>query len=205
MRRNERQREWESGQAPRPQRFETICLTHFMGDEPCGSSNDTPAVRQSEKPIRHRLTVEALEDRCLLDSGLSAAIVADIVPGSVGSSPHALIPVGNAFHSSADDGVHGRELGTRRRSSRPRSCPTIRSSLASGVGMSLRRTWPGTSPPAAPRLPWRSPTTASITPIPTIPGIERGHASNTAATSSKKPFDVLAEGLVGNNSRGDRI
>ena len=32
MRRIERQREWESGQAPRPQHFANTCLTHFMGE-----------------------------------------------------------------------------------------------------------------------------------------------------------------------------
>jgi ELWxxDGT repeat protein len=56
------------------------------------------------------LTVEALEDRCLLDSGLSAAIVADIVPGAAGSNPAYFLAVNGTLYFTAEDSAHGREL-----------------------------------------------------------------------------------------------
>src|SRR6266542_2274859 len=62
------------------------------------------------QPARRRLTVEALEDRCLPASGLSAALVADIVPGVVGSKPSDLVPVNGTLFFVANDGDHGTEL-----------------------------------------------------------------------------------------------
>src|SRR6266542_348424 len=62
------------------------------------------------QPARRRLTVEALEDRCLPASGLSAALVADLLPGGVGSNPSTLLPVNGTSFFVADDGVHGQEL-----------------------------------------------------------------------------------------------
>jgi ELWxxDGT repeat protein len=69
------------------------------------------------KPASRRPTVELLEDRCLLASGLSAALVADIVPGIYGSNPGGLysnasgfVVMNNTLYFAADDGVHGSEL-----------------------------------------------------------------------------------------------
>src|SRR5262249_5074127 len=59
---------------------------------------------------RRRLTVEALEDRCLLAAAASAAIVADIVPGSIGSDPANFLEVNGTLYFAATDAAHGNEL-----------------------------------------------------------------------------------------------
>jgi ELWxxDGT repeat protein len=56
------------------------------------------------------LALEGLEHRCLPASGLSAAIVADIVPGSAGSNPAHYVVMNNTLYFAANDGVHGAEL-----------------------------------------------------------------------------------------------
>src|SRR5262245_49431891 len=61
-------------------------------------------------PARRQLTVELLEDRCLPTSGLSAALVADIVPGGGSSNPVALVPGNGTLFFIADDGAHGPEV-----------------------------------------------------------------------------------------------
>jgi ELWxxDGT repeat protein len=54
--------------------------------------------------------VDVLEDRCLPASGLSAALVADILPGSSGSNPAHYVVLINTLYFAANDGVHGTEL-----------------------------------------------------------------------------------------------
>jgi hypothetical protein len=62
--------------------------------------------------------LEVFEDRCLpasglSASGLSAALVADIAPGTAGSNPAHMVVMNNSLNFaafSADDGVHGAEL-----------------------------------------------------------------------------------------------
>jgi ELWxxDGT repeat protein len=54
--------------------------------------------------------LEVLEDRCLPASGLSAALVADIAPGSTGSNPAQYVVMNNTLYFAANDGVHGTEL-----------------------------------------------------------------------------------------------
>jgi ELWxxDGT repeat protein len=62
------------------------------------------------QPIACRPTAELLEDRCLPANGLSAALVADILPGSAGSNPATCAVMNNALYFAANDGVHGTEL-----------------------------------------------------------------------------------------------
>jgi ELWxxDGT repeat protein len=66
--------------------------------------------RPRRQPARRRPTVERLEDRCVPASGGSAALVADINPGSVGSNPGPIVVLNNTLYFAADDGVHGSEL-----------------------------------------------------------------------------------------------
>jgi ELWxxDGT repeat protein len=66
-----------------------------------------PARRQ-QTSLRPNL--DALEDRCLPASGLSAALVADILPGSAGSNPANYVVLNNTLYFTANDGVHGTEL-----------------------------------------------------------------------------------------------
>src|SRR5262245_30904868 len=70
----------------------------------------TRTPRAQRLPARRRLTVEALEDRCLPATVPVAALVADIVPGVAGSNPANFVVVKNTLFFVADDGVHGPEL-----------------------------------------------------------------------------------------------
>jgi ELWxxDGT repeat protein len=54
--------------------------------------------------------LEVLEHRCLPAGGGSAALVADILPGSAGSNPAHYVVVNNAPNIAADGGVHGTGL-----------------------------------------------------------------------------------------------
>ena len=70
-------------------------------------SRFTRTSRAHRKSARRRLTVEALEDRCLPATVPAAALVADIVPGVAGSNPANFVVVKNTLFFVADDGVHG--------------------------------------------------------------------------------------------------
>jgi hypothetical protein len=79
------------------------------------SCSGAPPIRSKRRPARRqpacrRPSVEVLEHRCLPASGLSAAIVADIAPGSAGSNPANFAVVNNTLYFSADNGTHGAEL-----------------------------------------------------------------------------------------------
>src|SRR5262249_55796653 len=68
------------------------------------ASPRSPAQRhRNRRPPACRLHVEPLEDRCLLVSGLSATLVADIVPGSQSSSPEGLTNVNGTLYFGAVD------------------------------------------------------------------------------------------------------
>src|SRR5262249_43375401 len=54
-----------------------------------------------------RLHVELLENRCLLATGLSASLVADLVPGAGSSSPANLTNVNGTLYFSASDPTNG--------------------------------------------------------------------------------------------------
>jgi ELWxxDGT repeat protein len=66
--------------------------------------------RPGRRPTPFRLTVESLEARFAPAGGLSAALVADILPGSAGSNPANYVVLNNALYFTANDGVHGSEL-----------------------------------------------------------------------------------------------
>jgi ELWxxDGT repeat protein len=70
----------------------------------------TRTAQALRKPPRRRPVLEALEDRCLPASAGSAALVADILPGSAGSNPANIVVMNNALYFAANDGVHGTEL-----------------------------------------------------------------------------------------------
>lgn len=62
------------------------------------------------RPARPRLMLEALEERCLLAGAGSAALVADILPGSASSNPANYVVLSKTLYFTANDGVHGTEL-----------------------------------------------------------------------------------------------
>src|SRR5262245_15947916 len=80
-----------------------------------GSRRTVPTQTQRcrlRPPARCRLQVEALEDRCLLASGLSASLVADIVPGVDSSNPTELTSANGTLFFAARDPTSGLGLWT---------------------------------------------------------------------------------------------
>ncbi len=65
---------------------------------------------RGKRPPSCRLQVEALEDRCLLAAGLSAALVADIVPGVDSSAPVNLTNVNGTLFFAARNASGGGEV-----------------------------------------------------------------------------------------------
>jgi ELWxxDGT repeat protein/probable HAF family extracellular repeat protein len=69
-------------------------------------THSSPAGIRPKRPVPGPLTVEALEDRCLL----SATLVKDVNPGAADSSPAGLVNVQGQLFFAASDGSHGVEL-----------------------------------------------------------------------------------------------
>src|SRR5262249_756047 len=59
--------------------------------------------QRGRRRLARRLYLEPLEDRCLLATGLSAALVADIVPGPASSDPEGLTNVAGTLYFGALD------------------------------------------------------------------------------------------------------
>lgn len=75
-----------------------------------GNSCASTHPRQIRRGLSRPAKIESLEVRVALAGDLSAAIVADIVPGAGGSDPRNLVAVNGTLFFTATDAVHGREL-----------------------------------------------------------------------------------------------
>jgi ELWxxDGT repeat protein len=87
-------------------RLTSLFRRRRAGSLPKGSKGRPGGRRQA----RSRPILELLENRCLPASGVSAALVADILPGSLGSNPAHYVVLNNTLYFAANDGVHGTEL-----------------------------------------------------------------------------------------------
>lgn len=74
------------------------------------SPQSPPRQTRGQRRPPFRPDVELLEDRCLPATGLSASLVADIVPGTDSSSPFNLVPAnGTLFFTVVDSAATGRQ------------------------------------------------------------------------------------------------
>src|SRR5262245_34367963 len=76
------------------------CRPRVQGDTPMSLPSWFGCLhpRSPRRRVGRRLYVEPLEDRCLLTGGLSAALVADVIPGPLSSLPANLTNVNGTLY-----------------------------------------------------------------------------------------------------------
>src|SRR5262245_42823021 len=62
---------------------------------------------RGKQPVPRPLRVEQLENRCVLAAGLSASLVADIIPGPFSSNPYDLTNLDGTLYFRVNDPVNG--------------------------------------------------------------------------------------------------